>query len=219
MHQSLDAYRTKGQLVYEQLKADILAGTPRPGERLVIDRIAAELNVSKVPVREAIDRLIGEGWLARSPHVGPYVPELEPGEVHETAVIRAALESAAIRHAVPHHDQRSLAKVDSILLRMKGTPADYPELNVRLHAALSAPCPYRQLRSMAADQLERTSRYRTVLRLGDFVNETHAEHERIVAAVKAGDAELAASLTEAHILHAAEKLEEHLSTSKNVSQG
>lgn len=210
MNQSLGAYRTKGQLVYEQLKSGILAGTPRPGERLVMDRIATELNVSKVPVREAIDRLIGEGWLARSPHVGPYVPELEPGEVHETAVIRAALEGAAIRHAVPHHDDRSLAEVDDILRQMEGNPADYPALNVRLHAALSAPCPYRQLRTMAADQLERTSRYRTVTRLGTFVNETHAEHLAIFEAVKRGDADAAAQLTEAHILHAAEKLEAHL---------
>lgn len=207
---ALTGYRTKGQLVYEQLKEGILNGSPEPGQRLVIAQLAIELGVSKVPVREAVDRLIGEGWLARSPHVGPYVPKLEPGEVHETAVIRAALESAAIRYAVPLHDVDSLSKVEIILEKMESGEGDYAALNVQLHASLIEPCPYKQLTTMACDQLEKASRFHTVLRLGDYVNKTQAEHQAIVDAVRAGNSELAGHLTELHILGAAGKLEEHL---------
>ncbi len=208
---ALPGYRTKGQLIYEQLKEGILKGNPAPGQRLVMDQLAAELGVSKVPVREAVDRLIGEGWLARAPHVGPYVPTLEPGEVHETAVIRAALETAAIRHAVPLHDAETLAAVEAIMEKMEsGGDEDYAALNVRLHAALIEPCPYKQLSTMACAQLEKASRYHTVLRLGDYVNKTQAEHQAIVDAVRAGNAELAGHLTEIHILGAAGKLEDHL---------
>lgn len=207
---ALSGYRTKGQLVYEQLKEGILNGSPEPGQRLVIDQLAAELGVSKVPVREAVDRLIGEGWLARAPHVGPYVPKLEPGEVHETAVIRAALETAAIRYAVPLHDAESLSKVAVIMEKMESGEEDYASLNVKLHSALIEPCPYKQLFTMSCAQLEKASRFHTVLRLGDYVNKTHAEHQAIVDAVRAGNAELAGHLTENHILGAAGKLEEHL---------
>lgn len=207
---ALSGYRTKGQLIYEQLKEGILNGNPAPGERLVMDQLAAELGVSKVPVREAVDRLIGEGWLARAPHVGPFVPKLEPGEVHETAVIRAALETAAIRHAVPLHDAQTLAKVEVIMEKMESGEGDYAALNVQLHAALIEPCPYKQLSAMACSQLEKASRFHTVLRVRDYVNKTQAEHQAIVDAVRAGNAELAGHLTEVHILGAAGKLEEHL---------
>lgn len=207
---ALTGYRTKGQLVYEQLKEGILNGSPEPGQRLVIAQLAIELGVSKIPVREAVDRLIGEGWLARSPHVGPYVPKLAPGEVHETAVIRAALESAAIRHAVALHDADSLTKVEIIMEKMESGEGDYAALNVQLHAALIEPCPYKQLTTMACDQLEKASRFHTVLRLGDYVNKTQAEHQAIVDAVRSGNSELAGHLTELHILGAAGKLEEHL---------
>jgi DNA-binding GntR family transcriptional regulator len=212
---ALSGYRTKGQLIYEQLKEGILKGNPAPGERLVMDQLAAELGVSKVPVREAVDRLIGEGWLARAPHVGPFVPKLEPGEVHETAVIRAALEAAAIRHAVPLHDARTLADVGAIMEKMESGEEDYAALNVQLHAALMAPCPYKQLSAMACGQLEKASRFHTVLRVRDYVNKTQAEHQAIVDAVRAGNAELAGSLTEDHILGAAGKLEEHLAETEH----
>jgi DNA-binding GntR family transcriptional regulator len=175
-----------------------------------MDQLAAELGVSKVPVREAVDRLIGEGWLARAPHMGPFVPKLEPGEVHETAVIRAALETVAIRHAVPLHDERSLAQVEVIMEKMASGDEDYAGLNVQLHAALIEPCPYKQLSAMACGQLEKASRFHTVLRLGDYVNKTQAEHQAIVDAARAGNVELAGHLTEIHILGAAGKLEEHL---------
>lgn len=212
---ALSGYRTKGQLVYEQLKEGILNGSPEPGQRLVIDQLAAELGVSKVPVREAVDRLIGEGWLARAPHVGPHVPKLEAGEVHETAVIRAALEATAIRHAVPLHDAQTLAVVEAVMEKMEAGEEDYASLNVQLHAALIAPCPYKQLSTMACDQLEKASRFHTVLRLGNYVNKTQAEHQAIVDAVRAGNAELAGQLTEEHIVGAAGKLEAHLAKAEH----
>lgn len=81
---------------------------------------------------------------------------------------------------------------------------------MQLHAALIEPCPNKQLTTMACDQLEKASRFHTVLRLGDYVNKTPAEHQAIVNAVHAGNSELAGHLTELQILGAAGKLEEHL---------
>lgn len=58
---NLDSYRTKTQLAYEQLRDAILAGKYLPGSRIIADQLAAELGVSKVPIREAITRLVGSG--------------------------------------------------------------------------------------------------------------------------------------------------------------
>lgn len=204
------AYRTKGQLAYEELRARILDGSLPPGERLVIDQLAAAFGVSKVPIREAVDRLIGEGWLERSPHIGPFVPLLTSGEVRETAVLRTALEGEAIGYATAHHDEKSLQEAERSLIAMGAGEEDFATLNVRFHSALIAPCPYEQLRTGAEAQMRRAARFHTVLRLGDYANPTQEEHEELLEAVRAGDEELASRLTRSHILGAAQKLEDHL---------
>ena len=66
----LAAYRTETELVYHELRRAILIGDYGPGQRIVADRVAAEIGLSRVPVREAIVRLVGEVGLESSRHVG-----------------------------------------------------------------------------------------------------------------------------------------------------
>ncbi len=211
MMEKLVGYKTKGQIAYEEIRSRILQGMLAPGERLVIDQLASEFGVSKVPIREAVDRLIGEGWLERSPHIGPFVPMLTSDEVRETAMLRAALESDAIAHATPRHTDESLAEAELSLRSMGAGDGDFATLNVRFHTALIRPCPYDQLRSMAIELMSRAARFHTVLRLGDYANPTQEEHEELLGAVRAGDPDRAGDLTREHIVRAAEKLEAHLS--------
>ena len=66
----LAAYRTETELVYHELRRPILTGDYGPGQRIVADRVAAQIGLSRVPVREAIVRLVGEVGLESSRHVG-----------------------------------------------------------------------------------------------------------------------------------------------------
>ncbi|TDE11867.1 GntR family transcriptional regulator [Jiangella asiatica] len=201
-------YRTKTELVYEHLRERILAGQPAPGERLVLDQVAADLGISKVPVREAVTRLLGEGWLENRPHAGPVVPVLSPAEVVETAVIRAALETAAIEAAIPRHDERSVAAMREILTEMEiaDEEAEFPRLNVRLHTAVIEPCGLPRLLEMTVSLMHRTFRYQTIHRVGGYRQLAHSEHVAIVDAVTARDVERATALTRRHIVEAAERL-------------
>jgi len=199
-------YRTKADLIYEHLRAEILAGRPAPGSRLVVDQIAAQLGVSKVPVREAVTRLAGEGWLEVQAHVGPLVPLVTPDEIRETALIRSALESRAITSATARHDSTTHAGLTDLLEVMDGAVDEFPRLNLQLHSAVIAPAPYPRLKNMAVSLMERALHYQVVHRVPGYLDQAQREHREIVAAVIAGDAATAGSLTEEHILTAAERL-------------
>lgn len=83
---------TTVELVTTALRQRILSGDLAPGEVLRQEALADELGVSRVPVREAITRLTGEGLLTKVPHKGAYVAELSIEEVQETFEIRLRLE-------------------------------------------------------------------------------------------------------------------------------
>ena len=206
-------YRTKAELIYEHLRSEILAGRPAPGSRLVVDQIAERLGVSKVPVREAITRLTGEGWLEVRPHVGPVLPLITPAEIRETALIRGALESTAVQAAAQHHDAASHAALTDLLNRMDSAVEDFPRLNLELHSAVIAPAPYPRVKSMTVSLMERALHYQIVHRVPGYLDQAQAEHRQIVEALAAGDADRAGEITRQHILTAAERLaasmEEH----------
>jgi DNA-binding transcriptional regulator YhcF (GntR family) len=93
---------TTVELVTTAIRQRILSGDLAPGEVLRQEALADELGVSRVPVREAITRLVGEGLLTKVPHKGAYVAELSIEEVQETFEIRLRLEPWLFSQAIPH---------------------------------------------------------------------------------------------------------------------
>lgn len=64
-----------------------------------------------MPVREALVRLAGEGWLRLKSHVGAVVSELSPDEIIETSLIRAAVESVAVRLSTERLTRKALKQI------------------------------------------------------------------------------------------------------------
>jgi DNA-binding GntR family transcriptional regulator len=202
-HQTLTTYRTKTDLVYEALRRSILAGRYEPGGRIVFDKVAAELGVSKVPVREAVVRLIGEGLLQSTPHVGAAVPILSPDEILEISVIRAVLQGAAIRNAVDNLTRTTLRLLRAQLVRMdkataNGDPA-YPELNWKFHTTAFGSCRYPALRDLAMSLADKHYRLRTVRFLPEYLPESQAEHWALFEALSRRDGVAAERITREHI--------------------
>jgi DNA-binding GntR family transcriptional regulator len=187
-------FRSKADLVTDFLRREIQEGRPRPGERLVVNRIAEQLGVSKVPVREAVTRLVGEGLLVLRPNVGPMVPDFSAHEILETALMRVALESAA------------LPRLHSTLDQMAAADADFPRLNVEFHAQVIAPTPYRELYSAAHALQSRAQRYSFVHTVPGYRPHAHEEHVAILRAVEERDLQGLEDLNRAHIISAAEQL-------------
>lgn len=200
---SLAGYRTKTQLLYEELLRAIRAGVYPPGSRLVADQIAETYGTSKVPVREAIVRLAGEGWLELNPHVGAMVPALSPEEVLETAIVRAALESRAVKFATDRLSPDDLMSLRALLRRMDDPviqkSPDYPSLNFQFHSGIFGRCPYPLLRRLTTSMAERSLRLRTVRFLPGYLVESQREHWALLDALERRDADAAERITRDHI--------------------
>jgi DNA-binding GntR family transcriptional regulator len=210
MKGALSTYRTKGYLVYEALRQAILAGRYQPGARVNIDQLAAELGTSKVPIREAIGRLVGEGWLQMSPHVGAVVPELSPQDIIETSIIRSVTEGAAVRFSASHLTDATLRKLRKLFDRMeeaaKIDAPEYPQLNMEFHAATFADCPFPALKALAASLLEKSGRLRTVRFLPEYLPEAQAQHRKLLHALEKRDGKSAERITRHHVERAGQLL-------------
>jgi DNA-binding GntR family transcriptional regulator len=97
----VDRKKTPGILI-EQIRAAILDGLYKPGERLMEADVAAQFHVSRSPVREALQTLESEGTLVATPYSGAMVRPLSGAEAREIAEIRLGLISLALKPAHPH---------------------------------------------------------------------------------------------------------------------
>ena len=197
------SYRTKTELVYRELRRAILAGQYLPGQRIVADQVAAQIGVSRVPVRVAIVRLLGEGWLELTPHVGAMVPHLRPLDILETSVLRGALEGAAASYAVEFltdADFQELHRLyDHMHLAAPRNAPTFPELNLKFHTVLMSQCPFPPLREQAQALAQKALYWRTVRFLPTYLRETQREHRAILKAAEARNAEAVRRLVCEHI--------------------
>ncbi len=207
---ALLAFRSKSDLVTEYLRAELQAGRPSPGERLVVAQVAAALGVSKIPVREAVTRLVGEGLLVQRPNVGPVVPAFTAHEVIETALLRVAVENVAIDSAVPLHTGATLAQIGDLLTRMESPEVDFPALNVRFHLSIVATSPYREVVRTAHSLLERAQRYAIVHNVPGYRAEADCEHRQLLEALQQRDTALLKTLNEQHVMQAAHQMTDHM---------
>ena len=121
---ALPGRKALGQHVFETLKEAIIQGGVAPGDRLVENRLAEALDISRTPVREAIHKLEREGWLRRLPRGGFTVMSLTRADIEETFGIRSVLESYAARLATLKHreedrkelEEKFLANIQQLVL-------------------------------------------------------------------------------------------------------
>jgi len=129
---------TTHQFAYELLKRAILRGTLQGGARLVQADIAAELNVSITPIREAMRDLAAEGLIQIDPHRGGVVREVSLEDVREVYYLRKLLEPVAARRAVKRISQGTIEAAAKLQAEMDAErdPGRWVELNRLFHGVL-----------------------------------------------------------------------------------
>jgi DNA-binding GntR family transcriptional regulator len=126
---------------YEKIKRGILDLRYKPGEKLSETRLAEDLNLGRSPIRTALARLGGEGWIKVLPQSGTFVRDLTPGEVADIADLRLVLEAHAAQRAADRIVQSDLALLRSEFeaLKAKGVDGHFDEflqLDDRFHTTL-----------------------------------------------------------------------------------
>jgi len=95
----IEGYELLNQKVYRVLKEAIIKGFLEPGIKLLENKIAEEMQVSRAPVREAMQKLVAEGFVKTTPNQAMVVTEVSPEDVKEVLQIRGVLEGSATRLA------------------------------------------------------------------------------------------------------------------------
>ena len=96
---NMDAFLPLRDVVFNTLREAILKGDLKPGERLMELQLAAQLGVSRTPIREAIRKLELEGLVIMIPRKGAVVAEITEKSLRDVLEVRRALEALAVRFA------------------------------------------------------------------------------------------------------------------------
>lgn len=206
-------YSTKKELIVEDLQAQILSGALPPGAVLRQDELAAAFGVSVTPVREALRELAARGLVTHEPHRGVHVAETSWERHDELADIRVMLESFATRLATPRLTSADIDELERLTARMSRLIQNRDQreirlLNYRFHMLVYERSESPYLLPMIAMAWGAFHWERLMIipaRLGPAVE----EHRAIIAALRAGDADLAAQRMREHILSGASALQQH----------
>ncbi|MEP6732462.1 MAG: GntR family transcriptional regulator [bacterium] len=199
-------------MTLDSLRDRILRGHFPEGKPLRQDAIAAELGVSRIPVREALRQLESEGLVIFSPHRGAVVSTFSLEEIAEMFELRAEIESDLIRRAVPLMTAEDDSRVREILdgyeiALQSGEVALWGQLNWQLHSTLYAPCDRQFTLGIVKKLHQHSDRYlRMQLSLTHGETRARQEHRAIAAAARKRDARKASQLMREHILDAGKTL-------------
>jgi DNA-binding GntR family transcriptional regulator len=177
----------------------------KPGQAISEKEIAAQLGVSRTPVREALMRLSDEGLIEVFRQSGTFVSPIKLHDVYEGLLIREALETAAVRQATRKFDRRFESRFEALLARQRksaelGDYDGFHALDEEFHRTISE-CSgtFRVWRLIisAKAQLDRVRRL-GIRAPGQF-QRILEQHESIVAGMKSGDEARAASALKEHL--------------------
>ena len=198
-------YQTKSEIIYQEIKGDIINGKYKPNERIVISEVAREFGASDIPVREAMRHLESDGLIQNKPYVGPIVTNFDLADIQKIYHIRAVLEGMATRKAIDGINKNGLKKLETILSKMRkavgsGNYVLLSNLNREFHHFIYNVSENEYLIKVIFDLWDMSLRARAIFSfMPDRAREAIDEHADIVAALKKKDGSLAEKLVIKHM--------------------
>jgi DNA-binding GntR family transcriptional regulator len=197
--------KSRKDLLAERLEDDIVAGRLVPGERLDEVSLATSFGVSRTPVREVLQKLASSGLVELRPRRGAIVARISIGRLVEMFEVMAELEGmcgrlAARRMTSGEHDALAAALAACRKTAHDGDADAYYYENKRFHHVIYDGSHNGFLAEQARALHRRLQPYRRLqLRVRTRLRTSLAEHERVVAALLAGDADTAEAALKAHV--------------------
>ena len=193
-----DKFSLRGR-VFHKLREDILSGKYQEHEEL------KEVGVSRTPVREAFRQLELEGLIQIIPNKGAYVTGITQKDVKDIYMIRSLLEGLCARWATEHITKEQME--ENVYLSkfhaQKGHLEQLAELDNRFHDILYEACDSKMLEHQLKDFHQYVLRVRKkTLASANRGPKSNEEHEQIMEAIKAGNADLAEQLAHQHMINA-----------------
>ncbi|GAB2645630.1 GntR family transcriptional regulator [Nocardia goodfellowii] len=195
-----------GEHVHRQVRQLVLSGELGPGHALSVPALAAQLGVSRSPVREAVQQLIYEGLAVNVPHAGARVAALDDAQIRDVLAVRAVLDGLAAERAATRLTDADLDELADLVaaqehnLHGDADPARDTQLDLVFHRVIRD----RAANQPLADELARLEAQAHLYR-GDLWHSTRNrrtalhEHRTILQALESGQPESARAAAEAHV--------------------
>ncbi len=199
---------TAQEAVLVELRRAMVRGELKPGEQIVQEALAERFGVSRVPLREALKILEGEGAVTYVARRGYFVADLSLDELLEVYRIRTVLEAEAVRSGVAAMTDADVDVFAAAVeawerARDSGDLLDLVAANRALHFALVEAGGMPRLTRLVRILWDATDVYRSVYyRTPQNLDAVAREHREILAAVQARDADAVVRLLDAHRDHA-----------------
>ena len=196
------AAATTADAVAAALRQALHHGRWGPGAALRQEELAAEFGVSRIPVREALNKLQAEGLVVVEPNRGAFVASLTADDVREVFDLRVLLEGDALRHALPRHTPRTLRQLNALQAELDAE--DDPNLwlatDAAFHEVLYAPSGRtKTLEMIALLRASVTRLYRAHLSPNTRRKGWRDEHHALLKAVAGGHVERAVAALTRHL--------------------
>ncbi len=200
-HSDVGGFRPEAERVTATLRDEIIDGRRPPGSRLVERELAAELGVSRVPVREALRNLVGEGLATPRPRSWTVVREFSEADIDDLMEVRSGLETLTAQLAAQRRSATDLSRLGELVERARsaaehGDAGAARRFGADFHEELTRIAGNNVLSELAAIT---RGRMRWLLSQHEELVEMVTEHAEIYAAVANANAERAAELARRHL--------------------
>lgn len=214
-----------GRELYSLLRARIMTGSLKPGDAISEIQIAAEMGVSRTPVREVFKRLADEGFLRILPQVGTFVSPIQLQAVYDSQFVRETLECRTVRIASVRKTQSDADRLGDYLMLQTRAIRDGDlsgffkaddEMHTHLIGMAGRPAIWSLIQGVKA-QLDRV-RFLS-LESGDWLERIMQQHHAIVEAVLAGEADRAEAAMRIHLQSVFQTIERLAQTRASFFEG
>jgi len=193
---------TNRERVYAELRRQIVTLARAPGASLSENELAAQLSVSRTPVRESLILLADEGLVQIFPKLGSFVARIDPERVADAQFIREAIELANIPQAVERADRAAIAELRALIAAQRETTDvnTFFELDEQFHRCLLATGGHANAwRTVVAAKAHLDRARRLGMLSESSIQSLTDEHAAIVDAVDGGDGDKATAALRDHL--------------------
>ncbi|BBH70214.1 GntR family transcriptional regulator [Actinoplanes sp. OR16] len=195
--------RSLSTQVYHLLRERIISGDLQPGQRLIEREICEQLEVSRIPLREALPQLEADGFIRTLPRRGAMVTRLTLHDIEELFDVRESLEVLAAKLAATHRDPAGLESLRARITQARTALDNHADqeaaaANVAFHDDVLTLSRNSLLRNLM-QPLNGRMQWLFRMTADRDIRVQCAEHEGLYAAIRDGHAELAGALAYAHV--------------------
>ena len=216
----IDEPKLLSEDIAESIKAAIIKGKFKPGEKIPEGELAESMGISRTPLREAFRKLENEGFIEIIPRKGAVVTEIDPAEAYDLYIIKGTLEGLAARLAVARVRDKDLEKLEKINEELKALIDEndlesFYKTHCRFHEVFVKASGNNRLIQMISNLNDHFKRFGIVsLTLPGQYENTIKQHEAILEAFRSGDETGVEERVRTNVMTGGKVLIDHLARSE-----